>query len=192
MLTMSVMMMTLIYGAVFLTQEKKTGTLRRQLTLPLVRRHVFAGKLGGRLFLAALQTAVLLAAGRFLYGTSYGDSVTGLLLLVSCYCLAVASLATMLGALLRTPEQAGSIGWILGMLLAALGGCWWPSEVMPRWLWQLAHLLPTAWAMDGFHALISFGSGARGVLLPSAVLLGFAALFSTLGSRYLRTAGGGA
>jgi ABC-type Na+ efflux pump permease subunit len=191
-LTMTVMMMTLIYGAVYLTTEKQSGMLRRQLTAPLTRGQVFAGKLGGRFALAGLQTVILLLAGRFLYGLSYGKSLLGLILLVTCYCLATAGLSTFLGAVLRTPEQAGSVGWLLGMMLAALGGCWWPSEVMPRAMWQAAHVLPTAWAMDGFHALISFGYGLDGVLLPSAVLLGFALLFSVLGARFLRTAGGGA
>jgi ABC-2 type transport system permease protein len=72
------------------------------------------------------------------------------------------------------------------MLLAGLGGCWWPSEVMPRWLWRAAHVLPTPWAMDGFHALLSFGHGLDAVLVPAAALLGFAALFAVLGARFLR------
>ena len=185
-LTMSVLMMTIIYGAVFLTEEKRAGTLLRQLTLPVSRAQVFFGKLVGRVAIAGLQIVVLLLAGRFLYGVSYGTSLPGLLLLVGAYAVAVAGLATMLGAVLRSPEQAGSVGWLLGMLLAALGGCWWPSEIMPRWMWQAAHVLPTAWAMDGFHALISFGYGFGSVILPSAVLLGFGALFSVLGARFLR------
>jgi ABC-2 type transport system permease protein len=189
-LVMSVLMMTLIYGAVMITEEKQGGMLRRQMTLPLGRRHVFAGKLGGRFILAALQVIVLLLAGRFLYGLSYGASIAGLVLLMAAFCAATAGFATMLGALLRTPEQAGALGWLLGMLLAALGGCWWPSEVMPRWMWQAAHVLPTAWAMDGFHALISFGYGLPAVIVPSLVLLGFAAVFSIVGARFLRPAGG--
>jgi hypothetical protein len=40
--------------------------------------------------------------------------------------------------------------------------------------------------MDGFHALISFGRGIEAVVLPAAVLLGFAALFAALGARLLR------
>jgi len=42
--------------------------------------------------------------------------------------------------------------------------------------------------MDAFHSLISFGRGVEAVLLPAAVLLGFAALFSVLGARFLRWA----
>jgi ABC-type multidrug transport system permease subunit len=185
-LTMTVLMMTLIHGGTFLTVEKMEGMIRRQATAPLSRAQIFAGKLTGRLLMALAQTAVLIAAGRFLFGVDWGHSPGGLLLVLVCYAAAVAGLATLLGALLRTPEQAGSLGWILAMALAALGGCWWPSEVVPSWIRSASHLLPTAWAMDAFHALISYGRGIEGVLMPSAVLLGFALLFSAVGARYLR------
>jgi ABC-type multidrug transport system permease subunit len=74
------------------------------------------------------------------------------------------------------------------MVMAAIGGCWWPSEVMPSWLQRAAHAFPTAWAMDAFHALISFGRGAEAVLLPCAVLLLFGAACVAIGARYLDAA----
>lgn len=185
-LTMTVLMMTLIYGGVFLTLEKRQGMIRRQATLPLGRGTIFLGKLAGRLLIAALQIGVLLLAGRFLFGVSWGSSPLGLLLAVSAFAFAVASLSTLLGALLNTPEQASAVGWLGSMVFAALGGCWWPAEVMPRALWQVAHVLPTAWAMDAFHALISYGHGAEAVVLPAAVLTGFGVVFSALGARFLR------
>lgn len=184
-LTMTVLMMTLIYGAVFLTLEKRQGMIRRQAMLPLSRGTVFLGKLAGRLLIAGAQAVLLLIAGRFLFHVSWGSSPGGLALLLGAYLLAVAALSTLLGAVLSTPEQASAVGWILSMILAALGGCWWPSEVMPRWLWRASHVLPTPWAMDGFHSLISFGHGVEAVLLPAAVLIGFAAVFAFLGSRFL-------
>jgi ABC-2 type transport system permease protein len=185
-LTMTVLMMTLIYGAVFLTLEKQNGMIRRQTALPLSRAVLFAGKLAGRVLLAAAQAVLLLLAGRLLFGLSLGSSPAGLALLLGAYLLAVAALSTFLGAVLSSPEQASAVGWTSSMVLAALGGCWWPSEVMPRWLWNAAHVLPTPWAMDGFHALISFGHGVEAVVLPAAVLLGFAAVFAALGSALLR------
>jgi ABC-type multidrug transport system permease subunit len=184
-LTMTVLMMTLIYGAVFLTLEKRQGMIRRQAMLPLSRSTVYLGKLAGRLLIAGAQAVILLIAGRFLFHVSWGSSPGGLALLLGSYLLAVAALSTLLGAILSTPEQASAVGWISSMILAALGGCWWPSEVMPRWLWRASHVLPTPWAMDGFHSLISFGHGIEAVLVPAAVLVGFAVLFAALGSRFL-------
>ncbi len=186
-LTFFVLMMTNIYGGVFLTIEKRQGMIRRQATLPFNRGVLFTGKLAGRLLIAAAQIVIYLLAGRFLFGLSWGHSPLGLALILACFAAAAAGLSLFLGAVLKTPEQASTVGWILGMVLGALGGCWWPSEVMPRWLWSAAHVFPTPWAMDALHALISFGRGAEAVLLPSAALLGFALLFSVLGARLLRT-----
>jgi len=187
-LTMVVLMMTVIYGAVFLTIEKQSGMLRRQAGLPVGRAQIYLAKLLGRVLIAGAQLVVLVAAGRFLFGVSWGGSPLGLVLVLVAYALAVSGLATLLGAVLSTPGQASGVGWILSMVLAGMGGCWWPAEVMPGWLRAAAHVLPTTWAMDAFHALISFGRGVEAVLLPSAVLLGFAAVFGALGSRFLRYA----
>jgi hypothetical protein len=184
-LTFIVLMMTLIYGGVFLTIEKQSGMLKRQGTLPLTRRSIFLGKLLGRLLLALLQIALLTLAGRFLFGVSWGGSPLGLALVLVSFALAVASLSTLLGAVLHTPAQASSVGWITAMVLAALGGCWWPSEVMPDWMRNVGLLLPTGWTMEALHALISFGQGLQGVLFPSLVLLGFGVAFSALGGRLL-------
>ena len=185
-LTFTVLMMTLIYGGVFLATEKRTGMLRRQATLPVSRGQIFYGKLVGRFLVAAAQVVVLVLAGQFLFGVSWwGGSVVGLILVLAAYTAAVASLATLLGAIVRSPEQASGFGWLSAMVMAALGGCWWPSEIMPRWLWQIAHAFPTAWAMDAFHSLLSFGNGLESVLVPAAALFAFAALFASLGARFL-------
>lgn len=187
-LTFFVLMMTTIYGAVFLTLEKRQGMIRRQAMLPLSRGRIFAGKLAGRMLMAGAQIAIYLLAGRLFFGISFGGSPGGLLLVLFAYAAACSGLSLLLGAVLSTPEQASTVGWIVGMVLGALGGCWWPSEVMPRWLWSAAHALPTAWAMDAFHSLISFGRGIEAVILPAGALLGFAVLFSVLGARFLRWA----
>lgn len=183
--TMMVMMMTLIYGAVFLTLERQQGMLRRQATAPLTRRQIFAGKWLGRLLLASAQIVILVAAGRWLLGLRWGNSVAGLVLLFLSYAVCLAGLSTLLGSVCRSSEAASSVGWISTLVMAALGGCWWPSELMPGWLQTAAHAFPTAWAMDGFHALISFGRGVEAVLLPAAVLVAFGGVASGLGARFL-------
>lgn len=188
-LTMTVLMMTVIYGGVFLTLEKRDGTLRRQAAGPIGPTGLLAGKLLGRLLVAGTQTLLLLVAGRLIFGLDFGSSPAGLAILLASYAFCAAGLATLCGAVFRTPEQASAIGWLAAMVMSALGGCWWPSEIVPRWLWHAAHVFPTAWAMDAFHALISFGRGIEAVLLPAGILLAFGVGFTLLGSRRLRLEG---
>ena len=187
-LTMIVLMMTLIYGGVFLVLEKQQGMLRRQLSLPIARWQVITGKVLGRLLIASLQIVLLLTVARVLFGLSLGSSPLGLLMLTASYAFSVACLSVLLGAVFATTDQVSMVGWIGSMILAGLGGCWWPSEVMPEWLRTASHVLPTAWAMDGFHALISFGRGPEAVWLPSLVLVGFGVVAGLMGMRRLGTA----
>jgi ABC-2 type transport system permease protein len=72
------------------------------------------------------------------------------------------------------------------MLMASIGGAWWPLEVVPSWMRTIAHIFPTAWAMDGFHAVATYGGGFREAALPIVVLLAMAAATITVGTRIFR------
>jgi len=71
--------------------------------------------------------------------------------------------------------------------MAALGGCWWPLEIAPSAIKGVAFCLPTGWALEALHQLISFGSRFGAVLKPLAVLLGFGIAANLLAARYFRT-----
>ncbi len=185
-ITLFMLLNTAIYGAVFLTQEKQDRVLQRIATFPLSRGSILAGKLLGRTLLALLQAAVLLLAGRFLLGAYLGNSLLGLLFLILCLALAVASLALFWGAILRRVEQAVAVVMIVSLFLGGIGGCWWPLEVVPAWMRTAGHISPAAWAMDGFHSLISFGAGGSAVVLPCLILLAYALVFALAGARLLR------
>lgn len=54
-------------------------------------------------------------------------------------------------------------------------------------MFRIENVFPTAWAMDAFHALVSFGRGIEAVVFPSAALLVFGVVFAGIGARALRT-----
>jgi len=56
------------------------------------------------------------------------------------------------------------------MVLAALGGCWWPLEVAPKIFQTIALFTPSYWAIQGIHDVMSFGKSWSGVFLECAVL----------------------
>jgi ABC-type multidrug transport system permease subunit len=56
------------------------------------------------------------------------------------------------------------LGVLATMVLAALGGAWWPIEVTPGWMQSLAMFLPTGWTMDAMHRLVSFGRASVSVI----------------------------
>src|SRR5207302_1495237 len=86
-----------------------------------------------------------------------GPNLWAVLLLLLAYTTFCATLAVAFASLARTESQALAAGVIVSSILAALGGCWWPVEITPFWMQHSALLLPTGWAMDGLHKLISYG-----------------------------------
>ncbi len=173
-------------GSVLLVIEREQGLLRRLASAPLTRAQVVTGKWLGKLALGFVQVAFGMIAGTVLFKMDWGPdlpTVVGTLLAWSAF---TAALGLLLGSVARTHGQAIAAGVIGANVLGPLGGCWWPIEVAPKWMQTLAGFLPTGWAMDALHRLISFQSGPASVALHVATMLLGAALLLWAGSRTFR------
>ena len=185
-LVMFVMLSTMSYGAALLAMERKQGLLKRLASTSVTRPQIILGKMLGRAGVAIVQTGVFLLIGLAVFRIDWGDSPLGLALLLLSWVLAAATFGLLAGALFASPDSAAGIGVVLTLLMSAMGGCWWPAEVMPQWLRTAALAFPTSWAMGGLNEIISWEGGLRDVTLNIVVLLGFAIAAGTLASRRLR------
>jgi ABC-type Na+ efflux pump permease subunit len=168
---MFTLLVLLTSGSVLLVLEREGGLLRRLAAAPLSRGTVLLGKWGGRLALGLIQLGSAMLLGTLLFGMRWGPNLPLLLVVLVVYAALVAFLGIILGSLARTSGQAVAIGVLASNFLAALGGCWWPIEIVPGWMQKLALLLPTGWAMDALHKLVSFGAPPLDVLPNLAVTL---------------------
>jgi len=171
---------TVLTGLVTLIRERKQWTLQRLTVMPLTRAEILGGKILTYFVLGMIQYAILLAVGLFV-GVDYGDSILALLILVSAFVLCSTALTFALATRVTSEDQANSLATLLGLILAPLGGAWWPLAIVPDFMNVIGHISPVAWVMDGFNDLIFFGGGLVeilpevGVLLvASAVLFAFA------------------
>jgi ABC-2 type transport system permease protein len=62
-------------------------------------------------------------------------------------------------------------------LFSALGGTWFPLEGAGKTFSTIGHLTPSAWAMTGFQNILIRGLDSSAALLPSAIILLYAAGF---------------
>jgi ABC-2 type transport system permease protein len=161
--------------------ERSQGTLRRLLTTPTSKATYLLGTLGGQLALAMLQMLLLVIFGITVMHLEWGRSPLALALLLLAFGLASVALGTTLGTFVKTEGQANGLSIVLGMVMALLGGCWYPLEMFPSAARVVAKLLPTSWAMEGVTGLMSRGVGLAGVLPAVGVLAGFAVVFFAVG-----------
>ncbi len=177
-MVMFVLLVMTTSGAVMLVVERRQGLLRRLASTPIRRREVVVGKWGGKLALGLVQVGFAMLVGGLLLQVDWGPDLAMVLLVMIAYAALAAGLGLLLGIVARTEGQAVAVGVIAANALGALGGCWWPIEVAPRWMQHLQLFLPTGWAMDALHKLMSYQAGAAsavphvvGMTAATAVLL---------------------
>jgi ABC-type polysaccharide/polyol phosphate export permease len=185
-MVMFVFLNLLVSGA-GIAEERKLGLLRRLGMAPIARRDIVLGKVLGRFFIGWIQMAWLLLAGRVLFSVQWAEHGWILFGFLSLFALACASLGVFFGTLFTDPDKCRGIALWTAILLAPLGGLWWPIEIVGPTLKRISHLVPTGWAMEPVNAMLAFGAGARDVLPFAAA---FAALFVVtfvLATRRLQT-----
>ena len=168
-------------GGASLLVERDEGTLRRLLVMPMGKGTILTGKLSGIFIGALVQMSIMVLAGQFAFGVSWGQDPAALVAMLLAYGFTGTALGVMVAALVKTPAQANAAGTISIMALASLGGAWWPIEIVPQWMQQIALALPTGWAMHGFHDIITRGLDFNAILLEAGVLVGFGLLFLMVG-----------
>ena len=98
-----------------------------------------------------------------------------------------AAFSLMLSTLVKTDRAASALGVLCSLLLAALGGCWWPLFIEPQWMQFLAKITPQGWANDGFNKLMLFGGTIGDVFWQMLALVAFAAAFIIIAVINFRT-----
>ncbi len=176
----------LLATAAVLADERTTGTLRRLFTTPTNKATFLLGTILGQLLAAWVQMALLVIFGIHVLGIDWGNSIPGLVVLLLAFSLAATALGTLLGTLVRSTAQAGSLAPITGMVMALVGGCWYPGELFSDSVKIVNQFLPTTWALQGLNDLGLRRLGLVDILPEAGVLMIFAVVFFALGIWFFR------
>lgn len=180
-MTMMFLMMSMNMGMGGILQGKKEGTWQRLMVSPTARSAVLGGKVISQTILAWVQVCIMMGFGSLVFGLKWGATPLSLAVIITAFILAANGLGLILATVAKTPAQLNAVAPIIITATSMLGGCYWPVEAMPSAMQAVARFIPQSWAMSGLRDLTLRGVGLSGVLVPVAVLLGFAALFFSLG-----------
>ncbi len=172
-------MFTVFGGMMALILERKQETLQRLAVMPVSKTQILGGKMLGRFILGLLQFLVVFATG-VVMSVNFGSDPLAIVLLMVSYVLAITAISFAVGSRLENEQQASGLALLLMMILAPLGGAWWPLNMpgYPEFMLYGGHISPVAWIMDGFNKLTFAGGsladievwGSIGVLLAMALV----------------------
>jgi ABC-2 type transport system permease protein len=144
------------------------------MAAPVFAWQVYFGKILARTALALAQAALLLVGGVCLFHIRLGDHAMYLIPVVVCFAIFSGSLSLLGGIACQTEKQVRQLAIFAAMFLSALGGSWWPIEIVPDFFKTVAYFTPTYWGMHGLQSVMYFNESHEVLLLECPMLLAFA------------------
>jgi ABC-2 type transport system permease protein len=170
-----------------IVRERKNNTLERLLASSVRRETILGGIFTGSVVRGLVQIAIFWGFGVLVFKVDMGLSPLAVIILSILIVIMSSAFALMLATLARTQRSAGSLAVITSLVLAPLGGCWWPMFLYPQWLQNIAKVTPHAWATDGFNKIMVFGADFSAAVPSMIALLVFTAIFGLIAAWRFRT-----
>jgi ABC-2 type transport system permease protein len=168
-------------GGSSLVEMRTLGVADRAMTAPVSTAGLVGGITMSRFAIALGQGFLIAVVSAVAFGVDWGDPAV-LVVVVTLFALVSAGAGVLMGALARTPDQAVAFGIPLALVMAALGGCFFPLSVAPPVMQVVARVLtPQAWATGALTESVFDGASLPDVAVNVVVLCGFAALYLSLG-----------
>ena len=160
-----------------IARERKNQTLERLLTNGVMRESIIFGKFLMGTYRGVMQVVVLWGVGIVAFGIDLGSSPLAVILISLAVVFTSSAFGVMLAALVRTAEGASSAGVLASLVLAPLGGSWWPLFITPDWMQALGKLTPHGWANTAFNNLMLFDADFGDVVVNMVAVAAFGFVF---------------
>jgi ABC-2 type transport system permease protein len=170
-----------------IVQEREKHTLERLLTTSVTKESILGGIYLGGVIKGLIQAIIFWGFGILVFHVDLGLSPGAVILLSFLMVLMSSAFSVMLATLARTVRSAASLAVLTSLLLAPLGGCWWPLFLYPQWLQTIAKISPHAWATEGFNKLMLFGAGFSDAASSMIALVVFMVIFGGIAVWRFRT-----
>jgi len=178
---------TAALGAERIVRERQNHTLERLLASSVRRETILGGIFTSTAAKGLIQILIFWTVGILAFNIDLGLSPAAVIILSVLMIIMSSAFAIMLATLVKTERSASSIAVVVSLVLAPLGGCWWPLFITPKWMQFLAKITPHGWANTGFNKLMVFGADFSAAAPEMLALIGFAVVFGIIAVWRFRT-----
>ena len=174
-------------SASVIVRERQNNTMERLLASSATRETILGGMFAGTMVKGLIQVVIFWAVGVLAFRIDMGASPIAVIIVSLLMVIVSASFSIMLATFARSEKAAGSLGVLVSLVLAPLGGCWWPLFVTPKWMQFIAKLIPHGWANSSFNSLMVFGGDFSSAVGGMLALTAFALVFAIIAVARFRT-----
>lgn len=160
-------------------REREIGCFNRLMTMPCSFHLYLLSKVGVYLCVCLLQLALIVLTGMYIIpllglpALKLGHSLPALFAMSVSSSLAAIGYGLAIGSIARTNQQASIFGAVSVVILAAIGGVWIPTFLMPYFMRIISYVSPLNWGLNGFNELFVRDAGLYDILPYISVSLIF-------------------
>lgn len=157
------MMFLMTFATTLLLEDKESGVFARIATTPVTRGSYLVQHLMSYITVAIVQIIMIFMIVPNVVEISYG-STTKIELQTMFITLLFAGVCIAIGITVsRFAKNEAMVSAIISLIdfpVLMLGGCLWPTEIMPDFLQKAGKFMPTRWFLDAAETVLN-GEGLR-------------------------------
>ncbi|MEU0882130.1 ABC transporter permease [Lentzea sp. NPDC005914] len=177
-----------VFGAALtLVSWRRKQVLRRIRLAPVSATSVLSSRILVSAGVALVQGAVFVGVASLpVFGLKLAGSWWLAIPLLLLGTIAFFALGMLVGAFAKTEEAASAAANIVVLPMAFLSGTFFPVDQAPAWLQTVSKIFPLRHMNDGMLDVLVRGKGIDALVLPSAILVGFALVVGFIASRVFK------
>ena len=151
-------------------RERETGCFNRLMAMPCSFNLYILSKACIYLVVCLLQFILIILTGMYLIpllglpALKLGHSILALILMSISSSIAAIGYGLAIGGVARTNQQASIFGAVSVVILAAIGGVWIPTFIMPPFMQIISKISPLNWGLNGFNEIFVRDGGIYDIL----------------------------
>lgn len=175
------LMTTGIFGAVgWNTRNRELGILKKLATTPLSKFEYIIGVILFELVMCAISTTVILAVGVIVFDVRVLPSIYSIILIVAG-AITFPGMGMVIARFVKETDSADAAANAITFPMMFLSGSFFPLEMMPDFLREIAKVLPLTYLNNGLRDSMVYGN-ASSALYNTAIILVVGLVFIIVGS----------
>ncbi|WP_112262058.1 ABC transporter permease [Lentzea terrae] len=177
-----------VFGsALTLVSWRRKQVLRRIRLAPVSATSVLSSRILVSAGVALVQGAIFVGIASLpVFGLKLAGSWWLSIPLLLLGTIAFFALGMLVGAFAKTEEAASAAANIVVLPMAFLSGTFFPVDQAPAWLQTVSKIFPLRHMNDGMLDVLVRGKGIDALVVPAAILVGFALVVGFLASRVFK------
>ena len=140
--------------------ERWEGTIEYTFMSPASRATHLIGTSIYAVLYGIVRTAIMFVRSSLFFDLSISNAnYAGALLVLAVCSISLVGFGMMAAVMpLISPEKGQQVTFIFGSMLLLISGVYYPIDVLPEWMQQLARLSPVTYALRGIRAALLDGT----------------------------------